>query len=339
MNARFESLKNSIMFNLSLSSKELFHSNFLGYLFSHYDTLFGEIVGIKDFKTKEVKREYKNIDIEITGDNGKKYLVENKVKDIIGSEQLKKIQTKNKYENYEYYYLFSLLGNNLKNIEGIDSKWIEIKYEDIITVLNKYHFDKTIESYKKDYCAFMFNMISLLKEHYDNCDKYLLFWGKKNENPLLKQYEEVRLHDVFQKYGVSHFVNYFRDEYKDAKIEASCGYNRNGNMTFSSKEVKNIVYGIDIEIQIENGMYRKSIVCPEEGREILLEKYKSLGWFKNWESPRKKEPYLSYDHKDKYGTRRWYQYENIKNISYDDLAKKIKTDFDEVSNALKKDTG
>jgi len=334
MDKRFKKLEDSIMFTLSRSSMELFHSNFLKFLFISDGTLFGKIVGIKNLTTKEVKREYKNIDIEITGVDGKKkYLIENKVKDIIDSEQLERIETKNK--NYEKYYLFSLLGDNLEKVEEKHPLWKEVGYEHIIAILKEHRFnDKTIESYKKGYCAFMTDMISLLKEHYHDCNEYLLFKnGKKNEKTLHKQYEEVGLHDVFQKYGVSHFVNYFRKKY-GAKIKSDYGYIRNGIMTFSSEEMRNKNYSI--EIQIEDGKYRKCIVGPEKDKEKLQRKFESLGWFdKNWMSPHKLK-YKSYDHKDEKKTFRWYQEPNdVKNWSYNDLAKKIKTDLDEINIALK----
>jgi hypothetical protein len=330
MDKRFENLNNSIMFNLSLSSKELFHSNLLGYLFSRDNTLFGKIVKIKNLTTKEVNREHNHIDIEIIGDDGRKYLIENKVKSIIDDNQLDDIQTKNTH--YEKYYLFSLLGNNLETLEKKDTSWEEVGYEHIITVLKEHRFnDKTIESIKNDYCAFMFDMISLLREHYLKCDKYLLFKDNSEDN-LLEQYKKVRLHDVFQKYGVSHFVNYFRKKYGDTGIKSIHGYIKNGIMTFSSKETGDGEYSI--EIQIEDGQYRKTLVGAIESENELLRKFESLGWFdENWRSARKL-PYKSYDHKD--GKKRWYQVpEKINNISYDDLAEKIKTDFDDVSRALK----
>jgi hypothetical protein len=330
MDNRFEKLNNSIMFNLSLSSKELFHSNLLGYLFSFDNTLFGKIVNIKDLVVKEVKREINNIDIEITDKDEKKYLVENKVKDIIDCTQLDNIQNKNK--NHEKYYLFSLLGDNLEKLEKKYPLWEEISYERIISVLRKYNFNnETINIIKNDYCAFMLDMVTLLQQHYFQCDRYMLFW---DGNDLLEQYKTVRLHDVFQKYGTSHFVSYFRKKYPNTEIKSTYGYIRNGYMTFS-KEINNGEYSVEIQIQIENGEYRKSIVGKIKSEKKLLEMFESIGWFdKSWKSRRKKT-YLSYDHKD--GTKRWYQIPiTVNNMSYNDLSKKIKTDFDDVIKKINK---
>jgi hypothetical protein len=329
MDKRFENMNNSIMFHLSLSAKELFHSNLLGYFFIRDNTLFSKIVKIKNLKTKEVNREHNNIDIEIISDAGRKYLIENKVKSIVDCVQLDKIQTDNK--GHEKYYLFSLLGNNLENLEKKYPLWEEFGYEHIISVLKEHRFNnETLDIIKDDYCTFMSDMISLLQEHYSKCDKYLLFWDKNDDN-LLVQYEKVRLHDVFQKYGVSHFVSYFRKKYGNSEIISTYGYHRNGIMTFTSKETNDGEYSI--EIQIEDGQYRKSIVGAIKAEKELLGKFEAVGWFdKNWRSSQHK-PYLSYDHKD--GNKRWYQVpEKVNNMSYDDLTEKIKTDFNKVIRAL-----
>ena len=324
----FEKLNNSIMFNLSLSSKELFHSNLLGYLFRCDDTLFGKIVK-KNCLVREVKREINYIDIEITGKDGKKYLIENKVKDIIDCPQLDRIQGKNK--NHEKYYLFSLLGDSLEKLNKKYPLWEEIGYEQIIRVLAAHHFsDETVELIKNDYCVFMSDIITLFKQHYSKCDRYMLFWDKSKEN-LLEQYKKVRLHDVFQKYGVSHFVHYFRKKYPETEIQTSYGYIRNGIMNFTSKKMKGNEYYI--EIQIEDGEYRKSVIGATKSRESILRKLESIGWVNaNWRSPRNLQ-YLSYDHRD--GTARWYQVpEKVNNMSYDDLCEKIKTDLDGAIRAL-----
>lgn len=200
MDDRFEKLKNSVMFNLSLSSKELFHSNFLSFLFKKNNDFFFKITGVDKFNIKEIKREHKNIDIEIIGDKEEKYLIENKVKDIIGEDQIKKILEKNK--DYKKYYLFSLLGNNMSNeIKEKYHEWEEIGYEKIISKLKIHNFnDDLINKMKDDYCVFMENMIKLLEEQYKDCDNYQLYRTKgKKKNELFKQYENIRLHDVFQK--------------------------------------------------------------------------------------------------------------------------------------------
>jgi len=331
---RFKKLNESVMFNLSLSAKELFHSNFLGYLFGIEKTLFGEITGINNIIVKDVKREYKNIDIEITCENGSKYLIENKVKDIIDRPQLDRIQDKNK--DYETYFLFSLLGNNFSLLgeKPERTKWKEIGYKHIISILKNKNFkDDILNKMRDDYCDSMSIMISLLEEDYYSCDRYRLYKG----NERLEQYRNIRLHDVFQKYGVSHFVNYFRKIYPKTEIKSTYAYVRNGIMTFSI-EIKNDKLD-SVDIQIEDGQYRRSIVGLIEYKDKLRKMFESIGWFdKDWKSEHNKL-YLSYKHNDG-KTKRWYQKhkidQKIEDMSYDDLAKKIKTDLDDVALNIKK---
>ena len=85
-----EYLKTSPMFNLSLSSKELFHSNFLYWLstidknksiFKGLVTSLGADISGWNDNTWEVKREFKNLDVCVIDKEGKILLVvENKVK-------------------------------------------------------------------------------------------------------------------------------------------------------------------------------------------------------------------------------------------------------------------
>ena len=87
-------LKKSPIFNLSLSSKELFHSNFLSWLAESYNEEFGNIF-IKylkeepsDSRIEDIKREKKNIDLSFKYSNGQELLIENKIKSIPYAEQL-----------------------------------------------------------------------------------------------------------------------------------------------------------------------------------------------------------------------------------------------------------
>lgn len=102
-------LKKSPIFNLSLSSKELFHSNFLSWLAENYNEEFGHIFieylkdkPTKSSRIKDIKREKKNIDLSFTYiENSQELLIENKIKSIPYVEQLikySKAGTKN--QNY-----------------------------------------------------------------------------------------------------------------------------------------------------------------------------------------------------------------------------------------------
>jgi hypothetical protein len=321
MDNRFEILNNSVMFNLSLSSKELFHSNFLAFLFKCENTLFCKVINVDNFRF-DVQREHKNIDIEIIGNN-KKYIIENKVKDIIDEAQIEKIENDYKNGDYNGIYLFSLLGNNLEMLEHKHILWKEISYERIVEILKNHSFnDSYLESIKNDYCNFMTTMISLLKEQYLNCDTYIIYW----KNEMVQRFSEIRIHDLFIKYGMSHFVNYFRKNNHDNEIRIRYGVNRaKATMTFS-KQFSGVEYGI----QTEDLDYRRYIIGNIKSRELFEEK----GWFnKDWISASGKK-YLKYDTKTS-GITFWYQnkFSNriIENISYDKLVNYIKSDINIIS--------
>lgn len=86
-------LKSSPIFNLSLSSKELFHSNFIAWICDNYPNEFGNILINKfnlDVECKEIistKREAKNLDLIIEF-KSIKLIIENKVKSVPNKDQL-----------------------------------------------------------------------------------------------------------------------------------------------------------------------------------------------------------------------------------------------------------
>ena len=97
-----KSLNMSPLFNLSLTSKELFHSNFLAWLGTQFPNQFSlmmsDLLDIKDYILYEsIKREYKHSDICFKMKNGsdiKSVIIENKVKSIPYKEQLEQYSEK-----------------------------------------------------------------------------------------------------------------------------------------------------------------------------------------------------------------------------------------------------
>ena len=91
-----EELKNNPIFSMSLSSKELFHSNFWAWLFAHnehgreYLEIFFKHFPDSDFK---VEREQGKRDITIWCEE-KAYIIENKVKSLPDIEKLEKYKEK-----------------------------------------------------------------------------------------------------------------------------------------------------------------------------------------------------------------------------------------------------
>ena len=83
-----EEFKKSIICTLSLSSKELFHSNMIGWLIENNLDFARNILERPDLDSeRKVEREKYNFDLLVTA-NGEKFVIENKVKSLPDYQQL-----------------------------------------------------------------------------------------------------------------------------------------------------------------------------------------------------------------------------------------------------------
>lgn len=173
-------LEASPMYNLSLSSKELFHSNFLAWLGNNESTkqFFVDVINelVKDLNLQlsgdwTVKREDDHFDLSIKtkGDKGKYLLViENKVKSLPRKTQLNDYISKNikgKDEKTKFLLLTLVDRYPDKPING----WQKMTYEKLANIMNKQYEKNTIkDQYEKslieDYISFIQNLDKLVKE-------------------------------------------------------------------------------------------------------------------------------------------------------------------------------
>lgn len=212
-----DELSSSPLFNLSLSSKELFHSNFLAWLAQHYPDFFVEIckdLGCKaDWSNAEwnVKREYEKFDLCITSDEKIVMVLENKVKSIPTKAQLDKYVEKLKKEEKQDVKNIDLILLSLstsfpdKNaIEG-EKKWQIRNYDHLCTAMRE-HIQLINNQYHKalieDYCSF----VATLHE----CSKS---WKVKDSSPFLlpndsnkKELKELRIADLQDKIWYSQLL-------------------------------------------------------------------------------------------------------------------------------------
>jgi hypothetical protein len=308
-------LNDSLLFNISLSSKELFHSNFLAFIFEKIPNLFGKIIGKENLVIKRIKREYRNIDIFIICNNDETYIIENKIKDVAKDEQLAEIYSKS--PDCSGYYLFSLLGNNINNKKN--NNWKEIGYKYIINTLRKMKTDSDyINNVLNDYCNFMQLIITTFDKIFSRNKTYLFYY---KGNDIIKPLIDIRMHDLFMKYGMSQFVNYFNEKYnKNNKIIVSYAiFRAQPTMTFAK-----IYKGYNVRVEIGDIFYKKGIICKKESELFYFEK---KGWLnKDYRSSTGRK-YLQYDLHEK-GVF-YYQIlnRNIENIKYDMLSKYIIKDL------------
>ena len=158
-------LKESPLFNLSLGSKELFHSNFLYWIgnIDDYKDEFGNI--FKDYlknklvetKLKNIEREENHIDLTLYYRGEQKILIENKVKSMAYKYQLEDYS--NKYPGHSYI-LLSLSKPSFDipdNWHFVDYSFLKKKLENLVnTIKNEYHKKIT-----EDYIRLIDNLVKI----------------------------------------------------------------------------------------------------------------------------------------------------------------------------------
>lgn len=238
-NQFIEKLQNNVAFQLSLTSKELFHSNFLAWLAEDEATrgIFNELLQ-NCFEAKNltfdpekmmVMREYKNFDFCICDNeapNKVRFVLENKFKSLPYKEQLEEYQEKvealNKDSEHVHYCLLSL-AQGYKDF----GDWKVVTYEEYAEALRKANESKNNNPFKKElintYCDFIKTFSDHIKESLKEvCDKDIV-------NPDAKwdvltnhqEFCEIRCNDVWQKIVMQHCAKVLASKIKeDFGVEA-----------------------------------------------------------------------------------------------------------------------
>jgi hypothetical protein len=291
-----EKLKKSPLFNLSLSSKELFHSNFLFWIGHNYPAEFGALfskylkVKPTDYCISEIYREKENIDLSFTYNNGQEILIENKVKSVPYIGQL--VKYSEKHADNKNYILLSLsepmFFQSRDRIEINGATWIYLSYSGLKKMLqtllpkieNKYH-----EQIINDYCDFISGLIVVNKQCKIHEDELFDFHSKKT-NSLYRELIDIRLHDFYlkKKYellsytiykklkesgrNLTEFSQTLNWENESSLIFMGYGMTRSlGLMDLKYLVSKNIILGI----QIQGEHYRMVV---EDNNSIIAHKIK-----------------------------------------------------------------
>lgn len=191
-----EILKKSPMFNLSLSSKELFHSNFIDWLITidnkSMSSLFSNLLK-KKIEILQSNREKNNFDLHIDCSGHQQIIIENKFKSIITEQQLAKYNEKLKDYN-SHNMLLSLNLTTYERSLADEYDWIAVSYTELCDELQKISFkDNYHQTMVGDYCKFN-NEIS---SYFSNKD-----YSKYSIGDMYLEYKkllEIRLHDISQK--------------------------------------------------------------------------------------------------------------------------------------------
>ena len=347
---KYKELIDSPLFNVSLASRELFHSNLWAWIINKEknNTFLSFISSIKDFKQVQVYREKLNIDLLLDID-GKLIVVENKIKSLPNKQQLLMYQNKLGKKFYKGI-IISLLKPSFELPKG----WCYISYREIIDVISKINFENDYYNLLiKDYCK-MINNICDIMDDFINSTKNTLYYDYSN-------LELIKFEDTCRKLKANQFVDYLYDELalSHNAINEKSVYNFDIYSDYSNKKsIINIAYTIKkdkakesrIGIQIEGNQYRRFVAKfnSDESFDDIFETYLNLDWFEKYSvlekkvfnhitGIRNKNGYCKYFGSGKNSYKFVYQYYYINDYTFDSLFKTIKDDIRIIEELLQKE--
>jgi hypothetical protein len=219
-----ENLKNNFLFQTSLGSKELFHSNLIAWLLEQENEN-GEFEALKIFLEKinvkvpqnplkkeneiQISREENNIDLIIKWKENEKWnyvFIENKMKSIPNENQLIDYDSKiKKYRKNELYVTHKFLLTPFDNPTGKDIEWVNITYSNHIldflsSVINFSFKNSDIQQIVKKYIELLEKQSQLLL--YFNLNKNDEFKSRRYDfytSLEMKEIRALRLHDLILK--------------------------------------------------------------------------------------------------------------------------------------------
>lgn len=302
-----DKLQKSMMFTMSLSGKELFHSNFIVYLAQQHTSLFNEIMKdingfFYDPNIQSVHREQSHTDIMFVGDKNKPTLIiENKFKSVPYKAQLRRYVEDVVKASEPKLLLLSL---EIPESLGVEDSHIMIDYEHSWQVITYRDFikryDEKLPNYLKSYNNPDKEYINGALNDYSSFVKLLLeFIGSFNVNkesvigklPICPEEMDsnIRMHDITSKIRFSTLTSFVYNclrkeiEYIDFEDEK---YNNRGmnseydNYVFlrSSYEQAGPLMEAVVRINLQDNNYALYIVQIQNatyGRGILYFKNSS----------------------------------------------------------------
>lgn len=215
MKTKLIALAANPMFKLSLGSKELFHSNFLEFLWELDKTKFinmlRDILGQPQLlatitSNLELDREKHNLDICIYHKDVKKeiidIIIENKVKSIPYKEQLDKYTSK---VGPSTVRILLSLAKNFPSYQDIkNAGWEIITYDDLAKGI-KIHYGQLANKYIDDYIDFIEKLDKLdILDNFKNQTFY--------DSDLIDLFSQYRLSDLCIKQRGSYFISLLKQE-------------------------------------------------------------------------------------------------------------------------------
>lgn len=277
-------LETSVMFNLSLGSKELFHSNFLAWFIEFCldseaqcqfaNAMIKEKEFFKPAEIFEVKREEKNIDLQLCWGRKsekktvweKRLVIENKVKSIPYKAQLEKY-SEGCSSKTERFVLLSLtdpiffVDNQYSTLEEHNWRWVN--YQALAASLREFRLDGYNGEVVRDYCEFIEILHQIVQGTVPSSPCAKNFLDYTNYYRKLRQ---IRIHDLFEKWRFACLEKVVRE----ALGGNACPFIIHSAMTRGTGllEVKRVLQGdgesnkLNIGVQLQGTQLRQFIQVP-----------------------------------------------------------------------------
>jgi len=225
-----DDLSKNPMFMLSLTSRELFHSNFWAWILRQYPQIFTKVFyeeydGKADVK---INREKNNFDLSLqVGDEF--IIIENKIKSMPNKEQLEKYWAKAKTDNKKL-----VLVSYFKPLFSLEKNWNYLSYEDLCNRLQKSLTDTKPSSLDKNDEIFIVSYIKfleLLNQFQENMeikpsDKMGELWEIIKDKEIQDKLNEINFEKTFQRAFMSKITLKVLEKFKpkdDFFILLDCG--------------------------------------------------------------------------------------------------------------------
>jgi hypothetical protein len=273
-------LEGSPIYNASLASKELFHSNLWDWIIKSAATRELQTKAVQIFlgdafsdRENEIKtyREKNNLDLVIECD-GKRYVIENKIKSIPDRTQLIKYSKGNKSDDGTQWLLATVIKPHFRL--PVDWGTEPLYYNKIAERINEYLKNQVIDTYHRqllgDYAMVLRNLYELIC--YDTDSEKYDFYPSKISNPVEHNHivvlNELRIADVYIKSRNTAFYQYLHNKveqeychrFEELKFE-NLFTNKSGGVTirYCQKEQ------FEIGIQIQHLQYRYFVILYDGG--------------------------------------------------------------------------
>lgn len=317
--------RKSLICTLSLSSKELFHSNLIGWLFENsldFARRFLNHEGLT--KVDSVQREKSNFDLVVNADD-KCYIVENKVKSLPCSKQMTEYVEKSIQQNLKATFILLSLSDPGKKFRTSHPNVRIVTYDDVLNIIADLKTDNSFVADMLSEYRTLLEILIKIKHTATITPEVSLSYDPYQEE-LLKQ---IRLFDVAQKIRYSSFAEMVGKKLDNANRLGFEFFMDHAEVSFSkglalmSLKAK-FEYKDDeifLGIQIQGGHYRLYVEsCTKKDVQALAEDLKKHDLWLN--------PENAANHKIlKYGVYFKYSYSSIKEMSAEKILSKIENDL------------